>query len=192
MNWMKCLAVLSLLVASCKVAPPPDGRELEDSRDLAAFLDGEQQTLFVRAGMSDTVLGRLNARTLEKDQGYEAVVGGSVVRFHIVATPTPNVYAAGQEGMFELPKALMAKIYFNARCGQLHPGFIAQCMRTFGPHRAFGNSMTWEVKDWHSCTSGDSICVEVRKPVGWITYYPGFACDDTINVVRPIMDFRGD
>ena len=188
MNPRSVVLLLAFLV-SCAKSPAP--REpLDDSRDLAGLFDGRNNTLYVRSGLADTLLGLIGAR--KEGEGYSAVVKEQPITFTVVSVPYPGVYSPQHWGPFDTTKEFISKFYFDAECGQGHPGFVAPCMATFGPHRAFGNSMTWQVNNWKSCTRGKSWCVEVWKPVGTVTYYPGFNCADTMFVTRPIMEFRCD
>lgn len=183
-------AVVLTAVLGCGRTPDP-GEPLNDSRDLAALFDGRTETMYVRAGLADTLLGLLAAKR-EEDGRYSALLKDRPVVFAFVEVEQPRVYSPEQWGWYDTTKAFISKIYFESECGQGHPGFVAPCMATFGPHRAFGNSMTWQVNNWKSCTRGKSWCVEVWKPVGTITYYPDFSCSDSIFVTRPIMEFRCD
>lgn len=187
MRWVT-LAFLLLLLSSCS-RPLPVG-ELDDVTDLAAYLDGDASVLYVRPVLTEAVMGKLGAEKISEGR-YTARIKGDSVTFRMIATEVPYVYA---RELHELPltAALRWKVYFNARCGQKHAGFTSPCIGTFGPHRAFGQSMIWRVEDWMSCTKGDSLCIEKYKPVGTITYYPDPNCQDTTFVTRNIMEFRCD
>lgn len=174
-----------LLLFSCS-RPQSDGA-LDDTADLAAYLDGNERVMYVRPDQRDAVLNKLQAKAAG-DSLFHATVGGETVTFKLITTDMPYLYT---NEMFEIPVlALRWKIYFNARCGQKHPGFVSPCIATFGPHKAFGQSMTWTVNDWYSCMRGDSLCIEKYQPVGTITYYPDLNCQDTTFVIRNIMRFR--
>ncbi len=185
----RLIVLLVALVAGCAKPPAPQG-PLNDSRDLAGLFDGQTNTMYIRSGLTDTLLGLIGAR--KEGEGFSAVVKGQPIGFTVVVVPYPGIYSPEHWGPFDTTKAYISKFYFDAECGQGHPGFVAPCMATFGPHRAFGNSMTWQVNNWKSCTRGKSWCVEVWKPVGTITYYQSFNCSDTLTVTRPIMEFRCD
>ena len=179
------------LTTSCSRPQAPQA-PLDGTRDLAAILDGTTHTLYVREEWSDSLLGLIGAHKEGGEDRYSADLGGRGVEFIVKPVKAPQVYSPEQFGWFDTTKSYICRISFNAECGQGHPGFVAPCMPTFGPHRAFGNSMTWSVNNWKSCTSGKSWCVEVWKHVGTITYYPGPNCSDSIFVTRPIMEFRCD
>ncbi len=143
--------------------------------------------MYVRQEQREVVLQKLQVESPD-DTLFTSIIGADTVHFRIVPTGQPYIYT-----MLELPHwARVWKIYFNARCGRIHPGFAVGCMPTFGEHAARGNAMTWAVNNWQSCERGDSICIEKYKPVGTITYYRSLDCSDTTTATRNIMRFRCD
>ncbi len=68
------------------------------------------------------------------------------------------------------------KLWANAECNKVMPGFKAPCVRTFGKHKALGNSVDWTVKSYTVCGPGKGFCLEKKKPVGTIRYYKSKDC----------------
>ena len=184
-------SVLAFLFISCS-RPSPENRALDDVSDLSGYFNGAEKKLYVREGSQQDLLNKIAAKPLRTEGSYEAVIRDQRYEFSLVVTKTPFIFSPDFYSDSLRPGSMHAKFYLNAECGQLHPGFVSPCMGTFGPHRAFGRSMIWQVTPWKDCIKGSNLCVEWYKQVGTITYYPDANCADTMFVTQPIMRFRCD
>ena len=171
-------------------------KELDNRKNLIAFLDGPNKVLLVNPEYKDTVLVLLQAEEGEDDslRMFQWFVrdGEFKIYFDIFETDSPYTYTFFDESLWvdsirTYYPFYYVKLYINAECGKVHPGFVAACIGTFGRHRAWGNSMRWQVNQWKSCTSGKRICIEKFKRIGRIDYYPDQNCLDTTFIRRAIF-----
>lgn len=175
---------------ACKKDPPQEARE----KLAIGVLLADPPQIHVLEGEEETVITALGAR-LTEDSTYSVVTEDSLgqsVTLSCKLSVTDNLdkyLVLLMDGLFSYGPRI---VYKNARCGNTHPGFTADCIATFGGHRAFGNSMTWTVKTWKSCANGDTLCVANIATVGQITYHQSNNCSDTTTINRPIIRLRCD
>jgi hypothetical protein len=186
--------LLSIIFGGCK---KQDGeKEFDKENNLIAFLDGPNEALLVNPAYTDTVLVILQAEKIELTDSFRTTYwfvrdGESKIYFDIFETDSPYVYTFFEgydwyDSTRTYYPYYYIKLYNNADCGKVHPGFVAPCIGTFGRHRLWGNSMQWQVNEWKSCTSGENICVEAYSKVGTIEYYQDPNCQDISFIQRDI------
>jgi hypothetical protein len=173
-------------------------KPIDEVNDLAAYFDGKNGALYVKKSYENEVLDALNAEQLN-DTVYQINAGDfsesltGQINFTIFNSDNPYIFSVNPESL--MPKSLtfiIIKVYSNAQCGQLNPGFTAPCQAVPNIHPKAGRykSMDWWVRDWYSCTSGNSLCIEVLSKVGQINYYFWANCLDTFSVAEDILRFE--
>ena len=189
------LFVIATLLIGCITNEPPKERPGNKWENQIGFLNGHDGKLYVKKDMQQKVLEALEAEAIEKGK-YKIQISdlNKTTEFEIVQTDFPHIYSSEFVGFLTdtLQPWTYIKVYTNSECDKIHPGFISNCIFTFGRHKKFGNSMQWTVNKWKSCRPGKSICIEVLSKVGEIIYYPGWQCMDTSFVRKNILRFRCD
>lgn len=185
---------LWMILASCQ---EPSNEKPAKKPSLAGVLDVSSGRLYTDSDQRDSVLKVLEAREVmdsivREEQLFYTNQMDSTVYFTIETTADLQVFALDLAGAAFPVGFLGIKIWVDASCNVNHPGFMAPCMRTFGRHRNFGNSMHWTVNTWKSCGSGAGYCMEILKKVGDIYYYPDFNCGDSVFVRQNLRQFRCD
>jgi hypothetical protein len=163
-------------------------KELDKVENLIAYLDGANEILFVKPEFKDTVLAILNDGDILKDL---------LSNFNVIETGSPYTFTLFDDSLwidttrYYYPDYTYLKLYINADCNKVHPGFTSDCMGTFGRHRFWGNSMLWKVNTWKSCSAGSNICIETLERIGHISYYSDSNCMslDTLVITRGIYEW---
>ncbi len=178
--------ILLAFFSTCK--KKTTGDQKATGPDLIGVFNAELNQLLYLEEAREKVEKALGATIMDTSSTF-TYEGNS---YNAVPVPTDNLapFSSGEAGIYQQGERipLIIRIYWNAECTKVHPGFISPCIGTFGRHRRFGNSMIWTVNNWNSCAKGTSVCLEKLKIVGNIDYFPRPNCMDTIftrvNIVR--------
>jgi hypothetical protein len=190
----------ALFAATIACSPAPDHSvqsSTKESKQTIGILHEDLGKLFFAPDALPVLLKILQATEI-RDGVYSTSQsdpedGQAMLTFTAEEMNDPEYYLEIFNPM-ESGTSKLLLIHQNARCGQVHPGFVSPCMGTFGIHQRFGQSMTWKVQPWKSCTDGDTLCIERLKIVGSIEYYPTINCVglDSNLISRPIRRMRCD
>ncbi len=202
---MKTVFILSvlftgfLILSGCDEDESSDIKDYDRYQNTIGWLSTQDGVLVADSSYINKILEKLQAERI--DSFYYLLPGeilGDTVdyRFYVLASENPYIFSLTPlydsttywvDSTFYFTQL---RIYKNAQCGKFHPGFVSDCIGTFGNHKFWGNSMQWTVRDWYSCTSGDSICIESYNKVGEIRYYNSGDCLDSFYIPRPIYEWE--
>ncbi len=182
---MLSLAMLLFILSGC--GEDSATNQFDEEENLVGYLDSFNRALYVKPEFRDSVLAvLLSGEHIQDSSAY-----------FIIETLSPLNFSYFFDSLWVdsvrhyYPTYSDLKIYINADCGKVHSGFTSDCIGTFGEHRFWGRSMKWTVKEWRSCTSGSSICIEKYERIGEIIYYQDDNClfIDTLTITRGIYEW---
>ncbi len=167
------------------VGDPEQGEAVERPdpvHDVAGLLVPSRQTLFVIPEDRDSVLEVLEARPLG-DGLFVVNDGDAQVQFQVQEAAVPALQAEVR-GPDLIEETAKTRIYKNAQCGAVAPGFTSDCQALddgSSTHRV------WE--DVRRCERGDSYCVERSAVVGTTRTYDLADCQPPMTSIEPLKSF---